>query len=505
MQTRRIHIAAILFALLILSLCSTSGAQTAAELEEQISQAKTRLNELKLESADLLAEEAFSEAEGHIRNAQKLLDKGNLFEAKEAIGAAEKAMQDAQWTTERFQEVFKDVIEARADCEPVQAALGHSPKAWVLAEGLFRDAIDALTKDNHPNAMQYADEAEVLFREAELYAIQMVITQDARIMIDQAEKLGAEKYSPRNLQLAYQFVDKTFELLEEDRYNRVLGNKIAAKALYHATYANRISQWAREYRKKKDAFELTWLQADSAMSAIGQVISYKPAFEKGLEPPTEGIIATIRGLFGDNLALQARIDSLQTENDSLALALAQANEELARWRNEYGALASEYETEMEKKRLEEEIRREQEARLRRLRELLNEHEADILIDGSDIILRLIGLQFASGSSDIPPESYDLLRRVIIALEEFPDNKVRVEGHTDAQGDTRANQQLSERRALSVFEYLLANSKKLKPGYVNYVGHGEDRPIATNETKDGRSKNRRLEVIMLNVVRSVSSN
>ncbi len=489
----------------LLCLLISGAAFAQNKLEVKIQAAGEKLHNLKLESADLLAEDAYFTAEDHLRDARKALNKGDVVKANEALTQAETALQDAQWTTERFQDVFKDVIEARADCEPVQAALGHSPKAWVLGEKKFRDAINALSRDKHPEAMALADEAEVLFREAELYSIQMVITQDARIMIDRAEKRGAEDYAPRNLRLAYEFVDKTFKALEEERYDRVTADKIAAKALYHATYANRVSEWAEVYRKKDDGYELTWLAADSAMTAISRVISYKPKFHKGLEPPKEGIIATIRGLFGDNLALQARIDSLQTENDSLKLELAQATKELEQWRSEYGALADEYEAEMEAKRLAEEIRKEQQARMKRLRELLSEEEAVILIDGNDIILRLIGLQFASGKHEIPTATYDLLRRVIVALEEFPENKVRIEGHTDAQGDTKHNQQLSEKRALAVYEYLLANAKQLKPQNVNYVGHGESKPIATNETKKGRAENRRLEVIMLNVVRSVSSN
>ncbi|NQU06854.1 MAG: OmpA family protein, partial [Calditrichaeota bacterium] len=246
---------------------------------------------------------------------------------------------------------------------------------------------------------------------------------------------------------------------------------------------------------------------------IGWELNYKPGFNEGLAPPTEGIIAAIKEritrnekLASENSDLHSLLDKSQDElavqYEQMRAELEAANAELERWKADYGSLKGEFMSEMERKKLEEDIRREQEQKMKRFKELMTEDEALILIDGSDIIIRLIGLQFKSGSDEIPAETNDLLKRVVVALEEYPDKMIVIGGHTDALGGTGINQQLSEKRARSVHNYLKSNSSKLDPQNISSVGFGESRPIATNETKEGRGQNRRLEITMKNVVRSV---
>ncbi|MBD3166216.1 OmpA family protein [bacterium] len=492
-----------LLCLVLLLLLLIAGVARAQGYSSQIKELEKELYELKLQGGDLFAEDAYNLAEKNISSAQKALDKGNTAEIESMLRTAKGAMAEAARVTDQSREFFADALEARADCEPVQAALTHSPKAWLKGESLFRKAVRARDKGKTAEAKALAKEAEVYFREAELYAIQMVITQDARITIHDAKKIGAEKFAPRTLALAEEYVEKTFDAVEKDRYDREGSSSLASEALYQAQWAFYIAKWAQDHRKQKDGYEVTWIEIDSAMTRIGREVNYRPYFDQGLEPPTDGIIEQIGGLFYEVRRLEGMNDSLFTLVDSLRMALDLANAELASWRKQYGELESEFASEMEQKRLAEEIRKEQQMRIKRLRELLSEQEADILIDGRDIIIRLIGLQFASGKDEIPTDTYSLMGRVITALEEFPDKRVDVEGHTDSRGGQKANQKLSERRAHSVRDYLISNSKTINPRRVTAIGHGESKPIATNETREGRGKNRRLEIIVKNVVRSVS--
>ena len=68
----------------------------------------------------------------------------------------------------------------------------------------------------------------------------------------------------------------------------------------------------------------------------------------------------------------------------------------------------------------------------------------------------------------------------------------IDGHTDAQGDTDYNQALSQRRAEAVRSYLLANMGSAADNYLA-IGFGESKPIASNETAEGRTQNRRIDV------------
>jgi len=88
-----------------------------------------------------------------------------------------------------------------------------------------------------------------------------------------------------------------------------------------------------------------------------------------------------------------------------------------------------------------------------------------------------------------------LQEAINFIKKHPGAKVRLEGHTDSMGTDEYNQKLSERRAESVKKYLTkegAVNKKM----ISTIGYGKTRPIASNDTEEGRAKNRRVEIVIL---------
>jgi len=88
-----------------------------------------------------------------------------------------------------------------------------------------------------------------------------------------------------------------------------------------------------------------------------------------------------------------------------------------------------------------------------------------------------------------------LNRGINFIKKYPDAAVRLEGHTDGRGTDEYNQRLSERRANAVKQYIL-NSHVINESKINAVGYGESNPVASNETDEGRAKNRRVEILIL---------
>ena len=115
--------------------------------------------------------------------------------------------------------------------------------------------------------------------------------------------------------------------------------------------------------------------------------------------------------------------------------------------------------------------------------------------GDNITLNMPGnVTFATNSSDLSPAFFNVLNSVSKVLKEFDKTVVEVAGHTDNTGSDSYNQSLSERRAGSVSTYLTSqgiNSQRLIT-----VGMGELRPVADNDTPDGRQINRRVEITMV---------
>lgn len=131
----------------------------------------------------------------------------------------------------------------------------------------------------------------------------------------------------------------------------------------------------------------------------------------------------------------------------------------------------------------------QEAKLRD--ELLNSG-VSVTRSGDIIILNMpSNITFASGASSIRPEFYRVLNSVGLVLKEYNQTIVNVYGHTDSDGSDSFNQQLSEQRGVSVANYLVQQGTDARRYYV--VGYGEERPIASNSTSEGKAQNRRVEI------------
>lgn len=110
------------------------------------------------------------------------------------------------------------------------------------------------------------------------------------------------------------------------------------------------------------------------------------------------------------------------------------------------------------------------------------------------------LLFDSGSADLKPESMEVLAKVATILEKYSQGEVEIAGHTDnvpiSSSRFADNEELSSARALSVFYYLIENST-LDPVELKHSGMGQRLPIADNSTEAGRSRNRRVEIRILN--------
>jgi outer membrane protein OmpA-like peptidoglycan-associated protein len=105
-----------------------------------------------------------------------------------------------------------------------------------------------------------------------------------------------------------------------------------------------------------------------------------------------------------------------------------------------------------------------------------------------------GIHFETGKAAIQPDSEDTLKQVSSLLQQNPTLKLRVEGHTDNQGNPAANQLLSEKRAQAVVAWLVAHGADAVQ--LKAQGLGQTKPVADNSTEDGRAKNRRVELVKI---------
>ncbi|MES1244154.1 MAG: OmpA family protein [Acidobacteriota bacterium] len=104
----------------------------------------------------------------------------------------------------------------------------------------------------------------------------------------------------------------------------------------------------------------------------------------------------------------------------------------------------------------------------------------------------LDIHFATGKAEILPESRPLIGEIAAMLAKHGALRVGIEGHTDNSGSPATNKPLSEARARSVVDALVAAG--IDRGRLAPAGFGQDRPIADNRTEEGRAKNRRVEIV-----------
>ncbi|HXU89438.1 MAG TPA: OmpA family protein [Methylomirabilota bacterium] len=197
----------------------------------------------------------------------------------------------------------------------------------------------------------------------------------------------------------------------------------------------------------------------------------------------ERLLTARSGELGRSITeLRQRVDALETENARLSQDLAdaqKAREEKVR------EVSSTYEQLVDK--MKGEIAKGQVT--------ISELQGKLTVNMVDAIL------FDSGKAEIKPEGLVVLGKVIEIVKSVTDKSIRIEGHTDAVpiSGTLAqryptNWELSAARAINVARYL--QKQAINPATLSAAGFGEFKPVADNDTPEGRAKNRRIEIVLV---------
>jgi outer membrane protein OmpA-like peptidoglycan-associated protein len=118
----------------------------------------------------------------------------------------------------------------------------------------------------------------------------------------------------------------------------------------------------------------------------------------------------------------------------------------------------------------------------------------VVVTERGLKMRISNIEFAFGSAALGKRGTKILDRVAVILERYSRYNVVIEGHTDDIGNDDYNRKLSERRALSVRDYLI--KKGIDPSRMQYEGLGESMPFYPNTNDENRKRNRRVEFLLL---------
>lgn len=457
----------------------------AQSVESEVEAASERLVEARSDQLDLIAPRHFQRAREALVDARRRLEGGgNLRDIRERLDRFRQALGRASDLQDVGRVLLEEALAAREDALSAGAP-ELAPERWSEAESRLWSAGEEVEDGDQNDARERASEAARAYRESERTAVRTDVLGRARELRESARDADADERAPRTLARADSLMARAEALLRGDLGRQGEARPLAERAAREYRHAARIAAVADTFRDRDAGIETLLLRSEDGLARVADSLGFEPAFEEGLSPVFDQIVTSVRSLQQDRANLQEELGEVREEL-SADLSAARARSDSLRQRlEELGERVATVSEELRE-------RREREATMREVRALFSEEEAEVAVTGDQMVIRLVGLSFPVGSSEIRPDNYALLTKLQQVLRQFPDAPITLTGHTDARGNDEANQQLSTQRAIAVREYLLANMA-VSADRFSARGFGESQPIATNDTEEGRALNRRIDV------------
>lgn len=423
----------------------------------------------------VLAPTRFSQAQKLLEEARReLAEEASMGDILLKVSSSRAHLQLAEESAEIARTALAGVIQARDLARKAGAESLGKPYAEV--EDRFIDLTRAIEKDKLGWAQKKEPEVSRQYDALELQAITEKALGQARGMLAQARSLGAENKVP----VTYAAAAKTFE--EAENYiakNRYRSQEIELRSDQSLFHCRRLLAVLEESeRLKKMSPEELALWGEGMLIRSSAALDAPDRRDELFRDQEKAILAEITALRQSRKELGARLAARQAEAESYNARIAQLEGNTLEERREVERLAAE-------RRFEE--------RFDEVQGYFEPGEAEVYKQGNRLIVRLKGMAFPVGEAYIQPANYGMLGKLQRAMRLFSDSNILIEGHTDSTGLESNNLKLSQRRAESVRQYLLANGT-VAESHLVAVGYGSQKPLASNATAEGRALNRRIDVV-----------
>ncbi len=448
----------------------------------------------KTAQADVLSPRTFKEALDEYNTAQKEYEAGaELSGIREKIAEATEKFQEATENTKVSAVMFSSVLSARKDAINAEAQQ-FVKEMWVDAEAEMKEAAEQLEKGDADDAKEKANDATALYRKAELESIKANYLTNAKKLLQKADDNKVDKVAPKTIAEAKGLVKGAEKELLENRYDTDDARHLAKEAEYKALLAMHIAKEEKSLDERGFETEDYLLMNYNTLEKIGEALDMSLKFNAGVDMPVSKITQRIAH---DQLRMANLESSIYNEKATNRNLKALLGEQQKIIQTMEGKLSDEaLKGQKRQQALQSRIDRmaEVNSKFEKVQQLFDQEEALVFRQKNDVIIRMIGVNFDVGKSQIKQEDYALLTKVQEAMNLFTNASISIEGHTDSQGGDDANLKLSKERADAVLTYLNANTT-IDKERSSTSGFGESKPIANNETSAGRKLNRHIDVVI----------
>jgi OOP family OmpA-OmpF porin len=481
-KSKAIRIAAMLAASIwLLSACagrqvSMEAAPATVNPSEEVNRFDNEISNAQKNQLNVLSPSSFAKAEGYLMDAKKALEsRGELSQILEMIALGRTQLQHAEEIAQVARTTLPNVIKAR---ELARAAGATSlDEDYVKAEEQFLRLTKAIENNDLKYAQNNRQRVAAIFDQLELRTIQEKTLGEARRLIKQAEANGARKLAPKTLEIAQRKLDEAHAFISKHRYEKETIQEKSREALFQAHRLLAVTRQSEKVREMEPEQITLWVEG--MLSQTANKLAATDMRDKSFDIQLENILGSITALQEDRkfIASQEKghVEEIETLKQQIAVLEGKTREERA-------AI----------ERLEAEKRFNE--LFTQVKGYLTPDEAEVYKQRNRLIIRLRAMQFPVGQAVIMPSNYELLSKVQRSIRTFGEPSLVIEGHTDSTGPDEVNEHLSQQRAESVRDYLVAN-ETLPEEKIVAIGYGSKRPLASNETPEGRAINRRIDVII----------
>lgn len=444
----------------------------------QLGRLNTAYEQAGNNNAELLAPQSYARAGNFLKRATTAARENNSEAATAAATAGLQSIETVKTNSQSSRELFADVLQKRESARNAGANALQGEKMEDLDREL-KETAALVEQGNMEQAKRRRPKLLAGYSQLELIALKQGTIDLAKSAISDAKQQGAAKYAPDTLAQAEGEMVLALSILDADRSQTEKANMHATNARRLAQQSAAITETIKDFNRRDYTLEDVVLWHQQHLKTINGPLGQPLPLNQSSDEVVGG--------------LSKAVSDLVSERDKVRQQVAQAEQQKTALKAEYEARLMT--TEQQRQQLNQMDRAEQE-RFETVQAMFGEQEAKVYRQRKNILISVHGFDYPSGQSEIQAANFPLMNKIVQAVKTFPNATIEVNGHTDATGNDVNNQMLSQARAEKVAQFLMevggVSQAKLKAN-----GFGETRPVASNDSREGRAENRRVEVVIVN--------
>lgn len=349
----------------------------------------------------------------------------------------------------KYSAEFNDVLAVRSEAQSFRAD-DYSVENWLNGEEALKNSASNFENGDIEDARESAHEAVQFYNLSKKVALENKVLFNAKRALEKAKDDEVYDYAPETYKQGVYLYELSSSELARNNIDMDKAQTYADRAEVKLNEAIKIA----EIVESVDDDELTWEDLILKWGVLHSDEYYKPSFKK------DGNINTETEDKFDDPAIFQNSGNMDTVNDPRQRA------------------------DDDEREVDQDIE-----------DMFTDDEAIIYYDRDSLIISMVGVDYKPCRIDLESRCKELLNRAALVIKRYPKAKVKIAVHTDNIGPKSYNKNLAAQRAEKIYNYLVQQSR-IRADRLSFAAYGEEKPIAENLTKEGRDKNRRVDVILI---------